>query len=625
MNTLTRQLRGCLKRFASLVAVLLSGLLLPGVHAATTKVIAQGGNYVFVANPYTSSACDLQSDLLTFFNTFQGGEDVLVWDCSEQYWVAFQYEGLGVGTGLGYSSDWTVDTGAPPAPAPAYAEADDSDGVYWLNPVAPGAPNLTPGVGFFVMNPNNTETMTFSGTPASTASPQPCGCGSLNAAGSTYTTTADYQDITGQAPVDGSLFELWSGANFYVFTYTCGGWQAGPNVPNNVSPVANPAQGVMVYTPCTVPSGLSLSLSGPGVTAPGYGFDYTVSVNNYSGSPTVAGTLTVSLGIPSSPTRVPALSPPAGYATSDNVSYFTINVPALAGCSSTSFSFFISCGTLQSGDAFVINASLNSASAAPLTVNCVSALDPNCKTGPAGIGPHHYLVGASAELPYTITFQNEPTATAPAQRVVITDQLDRTTMGLASAQFGPITFGSQQIIPPVGVNPFNYTVTSYNVGGHTINVQINATNDDNSFSPTYGRVTWVFQAIDPTTGLPPTDPSIGFLPPDTAPPAGQGTVALTVNSLSGLVSGDFITNSASVVFDKNSPIATQTWTNTVITTLPTLTISKAPAPQVQLTWTGWTLQEAGSLAGPWSNSLVQVSPWTFKPVISPKFYRLAAP
>jgi hypothetical protein len=625
MNKLTLHLHGWLKRFGSLVVILVSGLLLPDAHAATTTVVARDANYVFTANPYAYSAYDLLSDESTFFNSFQGGEVVYVWDCSEQTWQSFIFMGLGVGTGLGYGSDWVLGDVVPPAAAPSYAQADVVDGFYWLNATAAGAPSLAPGVGFFVMNPNNTENITFSGTPNPIPSPQPCGCGTLNAVGSTYTSTADYQDITGQAPVDGSLFELWSGTGFYVFTYTCGGWQAGPNVPNSVSPVANPAQGVLVYTPCTVPSGLSLSISGPAVTAPGDGFAYTVSVNNYNSSPTVAGTLTLSLGIPSSPTRVPVLSPPSGYVTSDNVSYFTINVPALAGCSSTTFSFYVQCGTLQSGDSFVMSASLNSATSTPLTVNCVSALDPNCKTGPAGIGPRHYLTGAAPALPYTITFENEPTASAPAQRVVITDQLDRTTMGLASVQFGPITFGSEQIVPPVGENPFNYTVTSYNIGGHTINVQISATNDANSLSPTYGRVTWVFQAIDPTTGLPPTNPLIGFLPPDTAPPAGQGTVALTVNSLSGLVTGDLITNSASVVFDANSPIATQTWTNTVITTLPVLTISKVPAGQVKLTWPEWTLQEAGSLAGPWSNSLVQVSPWTFTPVISPKFYRLAAP
>ena len=35
--------------------------------------------------------------------------------------------------------------------------------------------------------------------------------------------------------------------------------------------------------------------------------------------------------------------------------------------------------------------------------------------------------------------------------------------------------------------------------------------------------------------------------------------------------------------------------------------------------------EAGSLIGPWTNSAVQVSPWTFTPTESAKLYRLRAP
>lgn len=625
MNKLTFHLQDWLRRLGIFMAVILSGVLMPEIHANTTTVNAGGGNlFVFMANPYTGGADDLLSDEATLFSSFQGGEVVFVWDCSEQQWVSFVFEGVGVGTGLGYGSDWILGDVVPPQAAPAYAQADNSDEVYWLDATAAGAPSLAPGVGFFVDNPNQTETITFSGTPAAAPSPQACGCGNLNAGGNTYTTTADYQDIAGVPPVDGSLFELWNGAGWYVFTYTCGGWQAAPNVPNNVQPIANPAQGVMVYTPCSAPSGLTLTLFGPTAIAPGGQTIYTLNVNNYSGSPTTAGTLTLSLGASAYPTRAAVLSPPTGYSTSDNSTYFTISVPALAGCSSTSYTFYVGNGTLVAGDSFTMSASLNSVSSPSLTVNCVSSLDPNSKTGPLGIGPHHYLTG-NAALPYTITYENEPTASAPAQRVVITDQLDPTRLSLSSFQFGPINFGSEQVIPPAGENPFNYTVQSYIVGGNTVNVQISATNNVDSFSPDYGKVTWVFQCLDPNTGLPPTSPLIGFLPPNTTPPAGQGMVTFTVNSLANLTTGDLITNAATVVFDKNPPIVTDTWTNTVITTLPTLTISNAAPHQVKITWTGWTLEEAGSLAGPWSNSLVQVSPWTFTPVVSPKFYRLAAP
>ena len=50
-----------------------------------------------------------------------------------------------------------------------------------------------------------------------------------------------------------------------------------------------------------------------------------------------------------------------------------------------------------------------------------SSFDPNDKIGP-GFGPDGF-VQAGAVLPYRVDFENDPSATAPAQQVVITDQL----------------------------------------------------------------------------------------------------------------------------------------------------------------------------------------------------------
>ena len=40
---------------------------------------------------------------------------------------------------------------------------------------------------------------------------------------------------------------------------------------------------------------------------------------------------------------------------------------------------------------------------------------------------------------------------------------------------------------------------------------------DAKFSPNTNTITWSFNSIDPVTGLPPTDPSIGMLPPGQRP------------------------------------------------------------------------------------------------------------
>src|SRR5262249_26423401 len=49
--------------------------------------------------------------------------------------------------------------------------------------------------------------------------------------------------------------------------------------------------------------------------------------------------------------------------------------------------------------------------------------DPNDKIGPGGFGPQAF-VSPSTLLPYRIDFENQATATAPAQTVTVTDQLD---------------------------------------------------------------------------------------------------------------------------------------------------------------------------------------------------------
>jgi hypothetical protein len=50
-------------------------------------------------------------------------------------------------------------------------------------------------------------------------------------------------------------------------------------------------------------------------------------------------------------------------------------------------------------------------------------------------------------------------------------------------------------------------------------------------------LTYSFQSLDPSTGAPPTDPTVGFLPPDINPPAGDGFAIFFVKSKAGLKTG----------------------------------------------------------------------------------------
>ena len=57
------------------------------------------------------------------------------------------------------------------------------------------------------------------------------------------------------------------------------------------------------------------------------------------------------------------------------------------------------------------------------TVAPAASHDPNDKIGPGGFGLQAF-VALDRALPYRIDFENDAAATAPAQRVDITDQLD---------------------------------------------------------------------------------------------------------------------------------------------------------------------------------------------------------
>jgi uncharacterized surface anchored protein len=79
-------------------------------------------------------------------------------------------------------------------------------------------------------------------------------------------------------------------------------------------------------------------------------------------------------------------------------------------------------------------------------------------------------------------------------------------------------------------------------------------------------VNWIFRTLDPETGELPEDALAGFLPPNDASRRGEGHVSFSIKPKSNLSVGTLITNTASIVFDTNAAIATNTVTNTIGTT-----------------------------------------------------------
>ncbi len=202
-------------------------------------------------------------------------------------------------------------------------------------------------------------------------------------------------------------------------------------------------------------------------------------------------------------------------------------------------------------------------------------LDPKGQVDQSYVDPHQLF-------PYTIEFQNKPTATAPAQIVSVTQQLD-SNLDWSTFQLGNIGFGDTVINVPAGRTSFGTQVDLTASLGVLVDVTAN-------FDTSTGLATWTFTAIDPATLDVPADPLAGFLPPDVTGGEGEGFVNYTVFPKSTLASGAQINAQATVVFDQNAPLATAVRLNTIDAGPPTSSVSPLPATEpatsFPVSWSG---------------------------------------
>jgi RHS repeat-associated protein len=213
--------------------------------------------------------------------------------------------------------------------------------------------------------------------------------------------------------------------------------------------------------------------------------------------------------------------------------------------------------------------------------NNTAAHDPNDLLGPSGFGPSGFLTPGGA-LPYTIEFSNEKTAQVPADNVVVTEQLSP-NLNWSTFRLGTIGFGSYVVNVPAGLTSYRTRVDATATLG--VYVDINA-----SLNLSTGLLTLTFTSLDPKTLDTPANPLVGFLPPDTHPPNGEGYINYTIQPKAGLATGAAIDAQASIVFDTNAPIATPQIVNTIDATPPTSTVAALPASSTgsnfSVSWSG---------------------------------------
>ncbi len=168
--------------------------------------------------------------------------------------------------------------------------------------------------------------------------------------------------------------------------------------------------------------------------------------------------------------------------------------------------------------------------------------------GPAGYGTPNFVADANTVLPYQIDFENAPTATAPAQDVAITDQLDP-NLNWSTFELTGIRWGDTILSIPRGSQSYQTSV-SMTFNGETFDVDVEA-----GIHVATGQVFVLFQSIDPNTELPP-DVLTGFLPPEDGTGRGEGYISFSISPIGGLATGTQIRNVALVTFDENGAIAT---------------------------------------------------------------------
>ena len=194
-------------------------------------------------------------------------------------------------------------------------------------------------------------------------------------------------------------------------------------------------------------------------------------------------------------------------------------------------------------------------------VNPVRAIDPNDKIGPAGMSVRQ-LVASNTRLNYTVNFENMRTATAPVQELVIIDYLD-SDLDWTSFRFEQLGYSDHQLSLPDSALSFEMrdippaqVVTGTTEGLMAIDISASA-------DPQTGKVEWRLITIDTGTEMFPEDALAGFLPPEDGTGRGMGFITYSIQPKTTLSAGTQITNKASIVFDTNDPIETNTVTNTI--------------------------------------------------------------
>jgi WD40 repeat protein len=189
----------------------------------------------------------------------------------------------------------------------------------------------------------------------------------------------------------------------------------------------------------------------------------------------------------------------------------------------------------------------------------VNSNDPNAKVVTPNRAPDGRIF-LEDMLVYTVFFENQPSATAAAQEVFVTDQLDP---NLDWSSFQPLEVAFGDVALPIeGADKSFSTATTYDDLGAGRELAVEIAGD---FNEAAGRMSWTFRTVDPFTGDFPEEALAGFLPPNDATGRGEGHVTFAIRPLQTIdpEATTVIVNEAAIVFDTNAPIITNQTISTI--------------------------------------------------------------
>ena len=197
----------------------------------------------------------------------------------------------------------------------------------------------------------------------------------------------------------------------------------------------------------------------------------------------------------------------------------------------------------------------------------VKSYDPNEMIGPSGYDDQAHYIKPIHQMPYTVTFENKASATAPAHEVFVNDTLDASKYDLSTFSFTSFGWADTQVaVGGSKTKEFTRDVV-YNVKGQDILVRVSGQFDEQT-----GVARWSFVSLK-KNGDEIDDPDLGFLLPNNDNRDGEGFVSFVVEHKPNPANGSTVSNKATIIFDANDPIVTNTYVNTFDTDYPTSQIA----------------------------------------------------